>query len=60
MTSTFLLNYIRDWPILLDPDVNVYYAMVLTMKCMIVSSNNPFLNILNLFLENKSVCPYHI
>ncbi len=34
MTSTFLLNYIRDWPILLDPEVNVYYAMVL-----------PFLNL---------------
>ncbi len=29
MTSTYLLNYIRDWPILLDSDVNVYHAMVL-------------------------------
>ncbi len=28
MTSTFKLNYIRDWPIFLDPDhVNVYYQL---------------------------------
>ncbi len=30
MMSTFLLSYIMDWPILLDPDVNVYYTMMLT------------------------------
>ncbi len=30
MTSTFLLNYIRDWPILLNPEVHEYYAIVLT------------------------------
>ncbi len=51
MMSTFLINYIRDRPILLDPDVNVYYAMVLTWHVMLVLWNKQFLNFLNLWIS---------